>query len=246
VALAPPTFVYIEEHVLYIEHWIWGTFWAKSKELARALHAMGVFDDPDDMFFLRRYEVMEALYDLAAGWAVGTRPRGADYWRPIVAERRRIHAALSAAEAVPALGPPPAEVSEPFTVMLWGITSATVGEWLRAEDDRGDGQAILRGVAGSPGVAEGVARIVRHVSDLDQVQKGEILVCPATSPSWSPVFSRIAATVSDVGGIMSHTAIICREYGLPAVIGTGRAVATIKNGQRIRVDGGEGVVTVLG
>jgi pyruvate,water dikinase len=95
-------------------------------------------------------------------------------------------------------------------------------------------------------VVEGPARVVRHVSELDQVEEGEILVCPATSPSWSPVFSRIAATVSDVGGIMSHTAIICREYGLPAVIGTGKAVATIKTGQRIRVDGSEGVVTVLG
>jgi pyruvate,water dikinase len=137
-------------------------------------------------------------------------------------------------------------VSEPFTVILWGITTDTVGEWLREGEGGGDGQATLRGVAGSPGMVEGPARVVRHVTELDQVQEGEILVCPATSPSWSPVFSRIAATVSDVGGIMSHTAIICREYGLPAVIGTGKAVATIKTGQRIRVDGSEGVVTVLG
>ena len=246
VGLARKVFVYIEEHVLYIEHWMWATFWGKSKELSRALAAMGIFDDPEDMFFLRRYEVMEALYDTVAAWSVGSRARGADYWRPIVTERRRIHAALSAADAVPALGPPPAEVSEPFTVMLWGITTDTVGEWLREGEGDGDGQATLRGVAGSPGVVEGPARVVRHVSELDQVEEGEILVCPATSPSWSPVFSRIAATVSDVGGIMSHTAIICREYGLPAVIGTGKAVATIKTGQRIRVDGHEGVVTVLG
>ena len=246
VALARKVFVYIEEHVLYIEHWIWATFWGKSKELSRALADMGIFDDPEDMFFLRRYEVMEALYDTVAAWSVGSRARGADYWRPIVADRRRIHAALSAADAVPALGPPPAEVSEPFTVMLWGITTDTVGEWLRDGDGDGDGLTTLRGVAGSPGVVEGPARVVRHVTELDQVEEGEILVCPATSPSWSPVFSRIAATVSDVGGIMSHTAIICREYGLPAVIGTGKAVATIKTGQRIRVDGSEGVVTVLG
>jgi pyruvate, water dikinase len=72
-----------------------------------------------------------------------------------------------------------------------------------------------------------------------------VLVCPATSPSWAPVFSRIAATVSDVGGIMSHTAIVCREYGMPAVVGTGNAVSTLRTGQRVRVDGGAGTVTLL-
>jgi pyruvate,water dikinase len=77
------------------------------------------------------------------------------------------------------------------------------------------------------------------------VQDGEILVCAATSPAWAPVFSRIGGTVSDVGGIMSHTAIVCREYGLPAVVGTGRAVSVLRTGQRVRVDGDVGVVTVL-
>jgi pyruvate,water dikinase len=247
VGLARTVFVYIEEHVLYIEHWMWAAFWAKSKELGRALAAMGCFDDPEDLFYLRRYEVAEALYDTVVGWSVGSRGRGADYWRPIVAERRRIHAVLAGWEAVPALGPPPAEVNEPFTVMLWGITTDTVGEWLAQHAGAGDrdGGRTLRGAAGSPGVAEGPARVVRHVSELGSVQQGEVLVCPATSPSWSPVFGRIAATVSDVGGIMSHTAIVCREYGLPAVVGTGNAVATVRTGQRVRVDGGTGVVTLL-
>ena len=67
VALARLVFVYIEEHVLYIEHWMWAAFWAKSKELPRALAAMGEFDEPEDMFFLRRYEVAEAIYDCVGG-----------------------------------------------------------------------------------------------------------------------------------------------------------------------------------
>lgn len=243
VELARTVFTYIEDHVLYIEHWIWSTFWAKSRELARALVDMGYLDDPEDMFFLRRYEVMEALYDLVTGWAVGSRSRGPEYWRPIIAKRRRIYDVLRDWDALPALGPPPAEVTEPFTVLLWGITTDTVREWL-AGGETGDG--VLKGVPGSPGVAEGPARVVRDVSELDQVEEGDILVCPATSPAWSPVFARIKATVSDVGGIMSHCAIVCREYGLPAVVGTGNAVATIKTGQRVRVDGDTGTVTVLG
>jgi len=244
VDLARLVFVFIEEHVLYIEHWMWATFWSKSHELSRALHAMGAFDDPSDLFYLRRTEVMEAIYDIVATWSAGTQPRGRDYWRPIVGRRRAMYEALKAWQPPPALGPPPEEVSEPFTVMLWGITSETVKGWLESGDGDGDGRT-LRGVAGSPGVVEGPARIVKNVRELDQVQPGEVLVCAATSPSWSPVFAKVAATVSDVGGVMSHTAIVCREYGLPAVVGTGTAVATVRTGQRIRVDGDTGVVTLL-
>lgn len=243
VDLARLVFVYIEEHVLYIEHWVWATFWKQSKKLAQSLAQMGTFDDPEDMFFLRRYEVAEAIYDTVAAWSVGSAPRGAAYWRPIIAERRAIYEVLAAHDPEPALGPPPAEISEPFTVMLWGITTDTVGEWLSDDDE--DGERRLRGIAGAPGVVEGPARVIRDVSELDTVEQGDILVCPATSPSWSPIFSRIAATVSDVGGIMSHTAIVCREYGLPAVVGTGNAVSTVTNGQQLRVDGDAGVVTLL-
>jgi pyruvate, water dikinase len=242
LALARTVFVYIEEHNIYIEHWMWATFWRKSRDLAAALHAMGEFDAPEDMFLLRRSEVAEAIYDIVAAWSVGGRPRGADYWRPIIAERRRIYEVLNAWDAPPALGPPPKEVNEPFTVMLWGITTDQVAAWLTGTGEDG---RTLQGQAGSPGVVEGPARIVRGVEELDDVQQGEVLICPATSPSWSTVFSRVVATVSDVGGVMSHAAIICREYGLPAVVGTGSAVSSIANGQRVRVDGDRGTVTIL-
>jgi pyruvate,water dikinase len=203
---------------------------------------MGGFDAPEDMFLLRRSEVAESIYDIVAAWSVGGRARGADYWRPIIAERRRIYEVLKAWDAPPALGPPPKEVNEPFTVMLWGITTDQVAAWLTGAGEDGK---TLQGQAGSPGVVEGPARIVRAVEELDDVQQGEVLICPATSPSWSTVFSRVVATVSDVGGVMSHAAIICREYGLPAVVGTGSAVSSITNGQRVRVDGDRGTVTIL-
>jgi pyruvate, water dikinase len=242
LALARTVFGYIEEHNIYIEHWMWATFWRKSRDLAAALHAMGGFDAPEDMFLLRRSEVAESIYDIVAAWSVGGRARGADYWRPIIAERRRIYEVLKAWDAPPALGPPPKEVNEPFTVMLWGITTDQVAAWLTGAGEDGK---TLQGQAGSPGVVEGPARIVRAVEELDDVKQGEVLICPATSPSWSTVFSRVVATVSDVGGVMSHAAIICREYGLPAVVGTGSAVSSIANGQRVRVDGDRGTVTIL-
>ena len=83
----------------------------------------------------------------------------------------------------------------------------------------------------------------KSVEEIWRLQQGDILVCQVTNPTWAPIFQKIAAAVSDIGGSMSHTAIVAREYGLPAVVGTGSATQRIKDGQRIRVDGGRGMVT---
>ena len=83
------------------------------------------------------------------------------------------------------------------------------------------------------------------MQQISTVKEGDILVCPVTAPSWGAVFGRIKAAVSDIGGTMSHAAIVAREYGLPAVVGTGSATRRIKNGQRLRVDGDRGTVTIL-
>jgi pyruvate,water dikinase len=132
--------------------------------------------------------------------------------------------------------------------MLWGITTDMVEQWLAAQDG-GDGategSGELHGFAASPGVAEGPARVITTVEQLGEVRSGEILVCPITAPSWAPVFARIGGAVSDIGGIMSHAAIVSREYGLPAVVGTGFGTKQIHDGQQVRVDGDNGVVTVL-
>jgi pyruvate,water dikinase len=136
----------------------------------------------------------------------------------------------------------PESVTDPMTIMLWGVTTERVREWARQQD----GGTELSGAAASPGVIEGPARVVRSVSEIADVREGEILVCGSTSPAWAPIFTKIKATVTDVGGVMSHAAIVCREYGLPAVVGTGRATSQIRTGQTIRVDGSAGVVTLVG
>src|SRR4029450_659481 len=105
-------------------------------------------------------------------------------------------------------------------IRLCVLPDEQVQKWLDAQDG-GDGGRVLSGFAGSPGVAEGPARVVLSPSDLDELLEGEILVAPIPSPSWTPVFARIKGAVSDIGGIMCHAAIVSREYGLPAVVGTG-------------------------
>jgi pyruvate, water dikinase len=244
LGLSRVVFPYVENHNFFIEHWYMTRFWNKMRELGSVFVRFGFFDQVDDVFFLRRAEVLDALADVQMAWCGGGEPLGPDYWPPIVAERRRIHAALRQWTAPPALGPAPSGIVEPMTIMLWGITDDQVETWLDAQDGTGDART-LSGFAGSPGIAEGPARVVLTPGDLDTLVDGEILVAPITSPSWTPVFARIKATVSDIGGIMCHAAIVSREYGLPAVVGTGTGTATIKTGQIIRVDGNVGTVTIL-
>ncbi len=244
IGLARTVSTYIEDHNFYVEHWYHTIFWNKVREFGDRLVEGGVLKETDDIFFLNRWEVGQALYEMVAGWASGAPTRGPRHWQAEVVERKRICSVLAeAGPATPALGPVPDEITEPFTVLLWGITTDRVKVWL------GEGEATaeneLRGVAGSPGLVEGLARVVLTAADLGTVQEGEILVCPITAPSWGPVFGKIKATVCDIGGIMSHAAIVCREYGLPAVVGTGSATKRIKTGDRLRVDANVGLVTIL-
>jgi pyruvate,water dikinase len=125
--------------------------------------------------------------------------------------------------------------------MLWGITSEGLAGWLDDET----AATVLTGFGASPGVVEGRARVVLSCDELDDIEDGEILVAELTSPSWAPVFSRIAGTVTETGGMMCHVAIVCREYGLPAITGVSGATHRIRTGQLLRVDGSAGTVTIV-
>ena len=154
---------------------------------------------------------------------------------------RRSSRRSSAKTPPPAMNEPPAVITEPFTIMLFGITTERVGAWLSGSEDSDE----LTGMAASPGRAEGIARVVMDTADLAAVQDGEILVTRVTAPSWGPVFDRLGAVVTDIGGMMSHAAIICREYGLPAVTGAGSATVNIQTGDRVVVDGDAGTVSIV-
>lgn len=104
------------------------------------------------------------------------------------------------------------------------------------------GSELLRGQPGSPGMAEGPARIIRDGADFDRLLAGDVLVAPYTNPAWTPLFQRAVAVVVDSGTVLSHAAIVAREYGLPAVMSTITGTRTLRDGERIRVDGSQGVV----
>lgn len=242
LGLARTVYPYVENHNFYIEHWTMGVFWRKARKLSAVLHGAGFWTQPLDMFYLRRDEVREALFDYVNGWMVGAPAIGPDYWPGEIERRRGIVAALQTERPQPALNTPPAVITEPFTLMLWGITDDQIANWL----GKGDVPAgTLKGMAASPGIAEGPARVISSADQLSEVQDGEILIAPVTAPSWGPIFGKIRATVTDIGGMMSHAAIVCREYGMPAVTGTGTASVEIRTGMRVRVDGHHGTVTIL-
>jgi pyruvate,water dikinase len=137
----------------------------------------------------------------------------------------------------------PDVIDDPAIVMLWGITRESLDTWLRAGTEAASSE--IRGFAASSGVVEGTARVVKSVEEIGRLGTGDILVCQITNPTWAPIFQKIAGAVSDIGGSMSHAAIVAREFGLPAVVGTGTATSRIRDGQRVRVDGGRGIVTLL-
>jgi pyruvate,water dikinase len=102
----------------------------------------------------------------------------------------------------------------------------------------------IKGVAASPGQVKGCARVLHGPADFDQMQPGDILVAPLTTPAWTPLFAIASAVVTDIGGPLSHGSIVAREYGIPAVLGTGIATRRIASGQTITVDGSAGLVVI--
>ncbi|MGH8302345.1 MAG: PEP-utilizing enzyme [Steroidobacteraceae bacterium] len=243
ITLAHRVFPYVEGHKFYCEHWYTNLFFNRIREFGGLLAAHGFFADAEDVFHLTHYELESAIIDLMNAWSTGSAPRGPEHWPALVAERRAAIEEWAKHQTPPALGPVPEVIDDPAIVMLWGITRESLDRWLNAGTDASSNE--IRGFAASSGVVEGTARVVKSVDEIYRLQTGDILVCQITNPTWAPIFQKIAGAVSDIGGSMSHAAIVAREFGLPAVVGTGTATSRIRDGQRVRVDGGRGIVTLL-
>jgi pyruvate,water dikinase len=209
-------------------------------EAARRLVASGAIALPDDVFFLTWEEVGVALRAPSEAFA------------GLVAERR---AAFAAAEAFappatygvepppPPMGVLPPVAREAMEVMLYIQDNVFEAEMSGAR--AGSGETEIRGRAAAKGTRTGTARIVMGEHEFDKLQPGDVLVCPITSPVWSVLFAKVSALVTDTGGILSHPAIIAREYGIPAVVATGNATQLIRDGQQVLVDGDAGIVRIL-
>ena len=235
---------YAENHQFWIENWLHTIIFRKMREFGQLLVNHGLLADEEDIFLFNRFEVAELLEEACETWALGKGAFVSERWQDRAEERRQMFEAAKEWDPSPALGEPPEEVTDPLMQMLWGITTEKVENWLDIESDTGD-ETNLEGFGSSSGQVEGPARVINDSSDIDKLEEGEVLVAPLTNPAWAPIFPRAAGAVTDDGGITSHAAIVCREYGLPAVTGTGHATSVIETGDLIRLDGETGEVEIL-
>jgi len=192
--------------------------------LGRKLTSAGVFPEPDDVFFLR----LEELQTLAR------RPRSC---RETVAERRALHEHRRGLR-------PPDSIARPLVVEERPLPSQIAHRYFFGTLAPPSEERVVRGSPASQGVASGRARVIQSLSEAGRLKPGEVLVCRSTAPPWTPLFAIAAAVVTDVGGILSHSAICAREYAIPCVVGTRVGTAMIPDGALVTVDGTAGTVTI--
>lgn len=218
--------------VLTEDHGFWIDFKATYQvrlvlvEAGKRLAAAGALAEADDVFYLGVEEVRAALAETSDLQA-------------LVAERKaelERHRALE----------PPLQLGTDYGPPPDSPLSRGFGRFFGTPPAPSEEEGVLNGHAGSPGKVRGVARIVRTLAEAEKLQRGDILVTVTTAPPWTPLFSTAGAIVTDTGGILSHCAVVAREYRIPAVVGTGTATRVFSDGQILEVDGDSGTVSVVG
>jgi len=194
--------------------------------IGRHLVKMGLLDEPDDVIYMKYNELRYLMGD----------PSLIDA-KAIVAERRRVRAEQEKIRPPDFIGTATEDQLQFPYLNLWGFPE-------KLHHDMGT-KGRIEGLGVSPGVIEATAKVVASPSEFDEVKQGDILVCQMTNPAWTPLFAIIGGIVCDAGGMVAHPAVMAREFGIPGVTGTGIATREIKTGDRLRVDGTNGVVEIL-
>lgn len=206
-------------------------------EVGTRLASKGVIENRDDVFMLTLDEAKEAL------------EKGGNYGQLTKKRlRERMWAILHPGPASygkappppPTLGVFPPEARKLLRSLMWAL-----GETELKLDGVQTRAGKLIGTPASPGNYEGVVRIIKSETEFEKIHPGDVMVCVTTTPSWSVVFSVIGALVTEAGGVLSHPAIVAREYGIPAVLSVEGATEKLRDGQRVTVDGDGGAVSLL-
>jgi len=195
------------------------------REAGRRMAVAGAIAERDDVFWLKWEEAEETARCVDVSQSVE------DHRHPIAERRetwRREHGVT-----------PPVALPVKSGARIFGLD---LGRWMPARTSQAASGAI-RGIGASPGKVTGPACVIHGPEEFDRMKPGDILVAKITTPAWTPLFAMASGIVTDVGGPLSHSSIVAREYGVPAVLGTGVATHRIRGGQHITVDGDGGVVT---
>jgi pyruvate,water dikinase len=227
LAAAQAGTVISEDHNFWIDNMSIHHLRAVLLEGGRRLVGDGALNAAADVMMLTPEELRQGL----------ERP-GADY-RALVCERTDAMARQAQITPPPVLGTPPAgppPSDDPFARFAMKFNG------MPAQSAAPAGE--IHGSSGSAGTVRGTARIISSIAEAGRLAPGDILVAETTAPPWTPLFATVAAVVTDTGGVLSHCAVVAREYGIPAVVGTQVATVTIKDGDTIEVDGDAGIVRI--
>jgi pyruvate,water dikinase len=198
-------------------------------EFGRRFAAAGVTETPDDVFYL----TLEELRQSAGAWPASINRR-------LVVVARRAELAYYRT-----ITPPPSLGTKPPGPPPDGPLQRAFAKHFGAPPQAMDSPHVVRGTAGASGTARGPARVLRSLAEASKLRPGDVLVAETTTPPWTPLFATAAAVVTDTGGVLSHCATVAREYGIPAVVGTGNATVLILDGQDLEVDGSTGIVRIV-
>jgi len=227
-----------DERGVYSDIWASGLMRRAALGAGRRLAAAGRLHDAE--------HIIDAGFDEMIGLLEGASEPSADE----LAARHADRTSRDAKSAPPTLGPPPPEMPDmsalPPAVGRLMRSMGVVMESMFVPSQAASEGATLRGLAASRGVYEGLARRVSGPADFDRIVQGDVLVTEATTEAFNILLPLLGAIVTDSGGLLSHPAIVSREYGIPGVVGTREATDKIPDGARVRVDGDAGTVTVLG
>lgn len=217
-----------EDHNYLIDYSSTGAARLVALACGTRLVASGTLASAEDVRHLTFGEIRNAL---------AARPR--PDLRPLVAERQAEFDRYASADVPYEFGPLP-ESSEP------AAPAPAAGAPSTGTPSAGATRArTLTGTPGSPGVARGRARVLASMREASLFQPGEVLVAPITAQTWTPLFATAAALVTDHGGMLTHSAVVAREYGLPAVVAVGNATTTLRDGMLVEVDGDRGIVQII-
>jgi phosphohistidine swiveling domain-containing protein len=233
--LAQKSGVFSEEHDHYLDLYTHAMMRRSALGLGRRFVQKGTIDDPEDMFFLIPDEVRRAAlapdqFDLR--YIVERRKAEWEEWKKEPNPPAFLKEGFDLDQAMGVL----VQSNDPIALKVVVGSMPEVRPELKAD---------LYGSCGSPGLAEGTARVIMTEDELHLVQENDILVAASTSPSWTPIFSMIKGVVVDRGASLSHAAIVGREYGIPVVMNVFEGTTKIKSGQRIKVDANMGAVYIM-
>jgi rifampicin phosphotransferase len=226
-----------DERGVYSDIWASGIMRRAVLAAGRRLVAAGRLDEPEHL--------LDAGFDEMCALLSGADEPSAEE----LAGRAAYRASHTARDAPATLGPPPPPPPDPSglppaTARVMRATGIALGALFGSSEAEHE-EDLLRGLAASRGVYEGTARLVTGPAEFNRIVQGDVLVTVSTSEAFNILLPLLGAVVTDSGGLLSHSAIVAREYGIPGVVGTREATDRIADGARVRVDGDAGEVTVL-